>query len=139
MKRIFTITLLLSIYTSTQLMYAQTFTPITVTGYNADIVAEAGTDAVAVTSTVIDGSNHILYTQSFAATNGIDGGIVDNGTFVSGTRTYQMNPYTAPNGLYLSASGNVANSLAAGTLTLATPAMYSNLSILAFEIGRAHV
>ncbi|SFN20903.1 gliding motility-associated C-terminal domain-containing protein [Chitinophaga sp. YR627] len=132
MKRIFTITLLLSIYTSTQLLYAQTFTPITVTGYNADIVAEAGTDAVAVTSTVIDGSNHILHTQAFAATNGIGGGIVDNGTFVSGTRTYQMSPYTAPNALYLSANGNVANSLAAGTLTLATPAMYSKLSILAF-------
>jgi len=132
MKRIFIITLLLFICTGTQLLSAQTFTPIPVTGYNADIVAESGTNAVAVTSTVIDGSNHILHTQAFAATNGIGGGIVNNGAFVSGTRTYQMNPYTASNALYLSANGNVANSSATGTLTLATPASYSKLSILAF-------
>jgi gliding motility-associated-like protein len=132
MKRIFTITLLLFIYTGTQLVYAQTFTPIPVTGFNADIVAEAGTNAVAVTSTVIDASNHILYSQAFAATNSISGGIVNSGTFVSATGTYQMNPYTTSNALYLSAAGNVANSLAAGTLTLPTPAMYSKLSILAF-------
>lgn len=132
MKRIFTITLLLFIYTGTQLVYAQTFTPIPVTGYNADIVAEAGTNAVAVTSTVIDASNHILYTQNFAAANGLDGGIINSGLFISGNRAYQMSPYTAANGLYLSANGNVPNTLAAGTLTLATPAMYSQLSILAF-------
>lgn len=132
MKRIFTITLLLFICTGTQLLSAQTFTPIPVTGYNADIVAESGTNAVAVTSTVIDGSNHILHTQAFAFTNSIGGGIVNNGTFVSGTRTYQMNPYTASNALYLSANGNVANSLGTGTLILATPASYGKLSILAF-------
>ncbi|MBW8683407.1 PKD domain-containing protein [Chitinophaga rhizophila] len=132
MKRIFTIALLLFIHTGTQLVYAQTFIPIPVTGYNADVVAEAGLNAVAVTSTVIDGSNHILYTESFAAGNGVDGGIVNSGMFVSGTRTYQMNPYTASNALYLSVNGNVANTLPAGTLTLSTPAMYSKLSILAF-------
>lgn len=131
MKRIFTITLLF-IYTGTQLLSAQTYTPVPVTGFNADIVAEAGTNAVAVTSTVIDGSNHILHTQAFAATNFIGGGIINSGTFVSGTRTYQMNPYTGPNALYLSAAGNVANSLPAGTFTLATPASFSKLSILAF-------
>jgi gliding motility-associated-like protein len=132
MKRIFTITLLLIVYTGTPLLYAQTYMPVPVTGFNADIVAEAGANAVAVTSTVIDGSNHILHTQAFAAANFIGGGIVNSGTFVSGTRTYQMNPYTASNALYLSAAGNVANSLAAGTLTLATPASFSKLSILAF-------
>lgn len=131
MKRIFTITLLF-IYTGAQLLSAQTYTPVPVTGFNADIVAEAGTNAVAVTSTVIDGSNHILHTQAFAATNFVGGGIINSGTFVSGTRTYQMNPYTGPNALYLSAAGNVANSLPAGTLTLATPASFSKLSILAF-------
>ncbi|UPK72153.1 PKD domain-containing protein [Chitinophaga filiformis] len=131
MKRIFTITLLF-IHTGIQLLSAQTYTPVPVTGFNADIVAEAGTNAVAVTSTVIDGSNHILHTQAFAAANGIGGGIINSGTFVSGTRTYQMNPYTGPNALYLSAGGNVANSLPAGTLNLATPASFSKLSILAF-------
>lgn len=131
MKRIFTIALLF-ISTGTQLVYAQTFAPIPVTGFNADIVAEAGTDAVAVTSTVIDASNHILYTQAFAAANGIFGGVINSGLFISGNRAYQMNPYTANNGLYLSASGNVPNTLAAGTLTLAAPARYSQLSILAF-------
>ncbi|SHN43785.1 PKD domain-containing protein [Chitinophaga sp. CF418] len=131
MKRIFTITLLF-IHAGIQLLSAQTYTPVPVTGFNADIVAEAGTNAVAVTSTVIDGSNHILHTQAFATANGIGGGIINSGTFVSGTRTYQMNPYTGLNALYLSAAGNVANSLPAGTLTLTTPASFSKLSILAF-------
>lgn len=131
MKRIFTLTLLLIFHTGSML-FAQIYSPIAITGYNNDIVAEAGTDAVATTSTVIDGSNHVIYTQGFGATNGLAGGILNTGTYVSGTRTYQMASYTASNALYMSAAGNVANSLGVGTLTLNTPGSYSRLSLLAF-------
>lgn len=132
MKRTFTIILLAVLLTGTNVLFAQTFTPIAVTGFNSDIIAEAGNNAVAVTSTVIDGSNHVIHTTGFAALNGITGGIINTGTIVSGTRTYQMAPYTGNNALYMSSAGNVANTVGTGTLTFATPKAYSNLSLLAF-------
>ncbi|HJT74856.1 MAG TPA: hypothetical protein VJ720_12570, partial [Chitinophaga sp.] len=132
MKHIFTLTLLLVLHTGFSVLFAQTYSPVAITGYNNDIVAETGTNAVATTSTVIDGSNHVIYTQGFAAANGLTGGILNTGTYVSGTRTYQMAPYNTSNALYLSAAGNVANSQGVGTLILNTPASYSRLSLLAF-------
>jgi gliding motility-associated-like protein len=132
MKCIVTITLLAVLLTGKNVLYAQTFTPVTVTGFNSDIVAEAGLNAVAGTSTVIDGSNHVIHTTGFAAANGITGGIINTGTIVSGTRTYQMAPFTGLNALYMSSAGNVPNTAGTGTLTLATPKAYSNLSLLAF-------
>lgn len=132
MKCTFTIALLTVLLFSTKILFAQTFTPIPVSGYNSDIVAEAGNNAVAVTSTVIDGSNHVIYTTAFAGLNGVTGGITNTGTIVSGTRTYQMAPYTASNALYMSSAGNVANTTGTGTFTITTPAAYSRLSLLAF-------
>ncbi|SFE41281.1 gliding motility-associated C-terminal domain-containing protein [Chitinophaga sp. CF118] len=132
MNRTLTTTLLAVFLFSTKILLAQTFIPVPVTGFNSDIVAEAGNNAVAVTSTVIDGSNHVIYTTNFATLNGVTGGITNTGNIVSGTRTYQMAPYTANNAIYMSAAGNVANSTATGTFTLTTPAAYNRLSLLAF-------
>ena len=109
---------------------AQTFTPIPVTGWAQDVIAESGTSSLAVTSTVIDGSNYILYSKTFATTNSTSYGLPDNGTIVSGTRTYQMQPFTANNSLYLTNVTTTANSAVTGTLTFATPGIYSKLSVL---------
>jgi gliding motility-associated-like protein len=132
MKCTFTIALLTVLLFSTSILFAQTFTPVPVTGYNADVVAEAGLSSLAGTSTVIDASNHVIYTTGFAGLNGISGGIINTGTIISGTRTYQMAPYTANNALYMSSAGNVLNTTGIGTFTLTTPAAFSRLSLLAF-------
>lgn len=132
MKCTFTIALLTVFLFSTNTLFAQTFTPVPVTGFNADIVAEGGNNAVAVTSTVIDGSNHVIYTTGFAGLNGLTGGIINTGTIVSGTRTYQMAPFTGNNAIYMSSAGNVPNTTGTGTFTLTTPAAFSRLSLLAF-------
>jgi len=112
---------------------AQTYTPLAVSGFTQDVVAESGTDATAVTSTVIDATQHVMYTASFAAVNGISsGGVVDNGNIVNGNYTWQMAPFTGNNALYLS-SGAVANTTTAGTLTLASPGSFSGISLLIFS------
>src|SRR4051812_35777526 len=100
MKRIFIVTLMLAICTCK--LKAQTYSPVAITGYNNDVVAETGTDASAVTSTGVDLQQKILYSLGFAATNSLTGGLVDNGTIISGQRTYQLGDYTLNNALYLS-------------------------------------
>ncbi|MVT09397.1 Ig-like domain-containing protein [Chitinophaga tropicalis] len=114
-------------------LYAQTYTPVAVTGFNNDAVAETGTDALAVTTTGLDKQDKLLYTQGFAATNSLQAGIPDNGILSNGLRTYQLADYTANNCLYLSDGGAAVNSAAAGFLSLVTPAAYSKLSFLCFS------
>jgi hypothetical protein len=85
---------------------AQTFTPITVTGFNHDVIAEAGTSSLTTTSICIDGptvSNKVMYTNTFKTLNAFGGGgLPDNGTIVNATAgTYQMAPYTGNNALLL--------------------------------------
>jgi gliding motility-associated-like protein len=118
--------------------YAQTtYAPVSVTGFQHDIVAEAGTSVLATTSTMIDGSplvaRHVLYTAAFATANGLTGGMVDNGTIVNGKRTYQLAPYTGKNALYLSRFGTVDSTANEGTLDLVTPGHYARMSLLAFS------
>ena len=118
--------------------YAQpVYSPVTVTGYHHDVVAEAGTSVLTTTSTMIDGSpfvaRHILYTAAFATANGLSGGMVNNGTIVNGKRTYQLAPYTGKNALYLSRTGKVDSTVNDGTLALTTPDYYARMSLLAFS------
>jgi gliding motility-associated-like protein len=133
MKHSFTLLLLTVLLTGWQPLFAQTFIPIPVTGFNADIVAEAGNSALAATSTVIDGSNHVIHTTAFATANGITGGITPTGNFVNGTKTWQMAAFNTNNALYMALPANaVPNTVGVGTLTLTTPAVYSKLSLLGF-------
>ncbi len=44
---------------------AQTYSPIAVTGFNQDGIAESGIDATAVTSTALDLSSNIMYSTIF--------------------------------------------------------------------------
>jgi gliding motility-associated-like protein len=131
MKRIFIVTLMLAICTCR--LKAQTYSPVAITGYNNDIVAETGTDANAVTSTGVDLQQKILYSLGFAATNSIAGGLADNGVIVSGQRTYQLGDYTLNNALYLSENAFAANTLAAGSIAVTTPATFTKISLLAFS------
>lgn len=112
---------------------AQTYSPVPLTGFNNDVFAEAGTDAAAVTSVSLDLSNHVMYTANFAATNGLSGGVLNSGTIVNGTRTYQLAPYDANNILYLSSGGAVPGTLGSGTVSLSTPAYFTHISLLLFS------
>lgn len=118
--------------------YAQpTYNPIAVTGFQHDVIADTGKSVLATTSTMIDGSpavaRHVLYSATFAANNGVTGGMPDNGTIVSGKRTYQLAPYIGKNALYLSRFGTVDSTKTEGTLGLVTPGYYARMSLVAFS------
>ncbi len=113
--------------------FCQTYSPVAVTGFTQDIFAESGTNSQAVTTAFLDATNHIMYTANFASTNGLNGGVLDNGTITSGTRTYQIAPYNGPNALYLSLNGAIASTTASSTLTVQTPAAFSRISFLSFS------
>lgn len=114
-------------------LYAQTYTPIAVTGFNNDGVAETGIDAEAVTTTGLDIQQKILYTFDFATANGLQAGIANDGIFTTGLRTYQMAGFAGNNVLYLSKSGGVQNTTGIDTLTFDTPGAYSKISLLCFS------
>lgn len=114
-------------------LYAQTYTPIAVTGFNNDAVADTGVNALAVTTTGLDAQDKILYSVAFAAKNSLPAGLPNSGTLVNGLRTYQIADFGSNNVLYLSRFGNVINTASAGTLTFETPAAYSKISVLCFS------
>ncbi|PWV45902.1 gliding motility-associated C-terminal domain-containing protein [Chitinophaga sp. S165] len=114
-------------------LYAQTYTPIAVTGFNNDGVAETGVNATAVTTTGLDIQEKILYTFDFAAANSLDAGIANDGVFSTGLRTYQMAGFAENNVLYLSKLGGVQNTVGTGTLAFTTPGAYSKISLLCFS------
>jgi gliding motility-associated-like protein len=112
--------------------YSQSYVPVPVTGFNNDVIAEAGTNAAAVTTTVIDGTQHIMYTAAFAAANGLPAGVANSGAIVYSNYTWQLAPYTGNNALYLAKDPSVTTASVGGTLTLATPATYAHISLLLF-------
>ncbi len=109
------------------LIFSQTYSPIPVTGFNMDVVAEGtGNSAIPVTSAAMDLSNNIICTKQFATANSFTPantyGLPNNGTLISGLRTYQMAPF----------NGNEVLNVFTGstqTLTLQTPADYTNISL----------
>src|SRR5215207_6777866 len=102
---------------------AQVFLPIPVTGYNRDVIADAGGTAAATTTGPFDLTEYVLYQQGFnpaAPTRGVPA----NGTIVtSPTRAYQLGPIAGDNSLRVPPQ-------TVHTLTLATPARYEALSLL---------
>jgi gliding motility-associated-like protein len=109
---------------------AQTFTPVPVSGFNQDVVAESGTSALTTTTVALDAvpaSNHVMYTVAFRTSAGFDGGgVPNNGTIVNGSSTYQLADYASNNALLLPRSQS-------GTLTLVTPAKFIALRLLCFS------
>lgn len=106
---------------------AQLFTPVPVTGFNQDVVAETGTSSLTATTSALDAvpaSNKVMYTSTFRTTNGFGGGgLVDNGTITDAAGSYQLAPYNANNALLLQRNQNA-------DLTLATPAKFTVVRIL---------
>lgn len=103
---------------------AAAFTPISMTGFNVDAIAESD-PASAATTGVVDGSDYVLYSVAYAGMRGVGAGLPDNGTLVKGVRTYQLNAFNQANVLKLTANQTAS-------LTLTTPAAYASLSVLGF-------
>jgi gliding motility-associated-like protein len=110
-------------------VFSQTFTPVPVTGFNHDVIAESGTSSLTTTTVSLDGvtvSNKVMYSVAFKTANGFGGGgIADNGTITDAAGTYQLAPYTGNNALLLQRTQT-------GDLTLATPAKFSFVRVLCF-------
>jgi gliding motility-associated-like protein len=106
---------------------AQSFTPVAVTGFNHDVVAEAGTSSLTTTTICMDGptvSNKVIYTNAFRIANGFGGGgIPDNGLITTATDSYQMAPFTGNNALLLQRTQ-------AGELIFASPAKFNKIRLL---------
>jgi len=113
------------------------FTPVTVTGFNRDMIVEA----TAPKSGYNRGANVTMENPSSGAANAGNGwyeqgfnrgalttGVPTNGTsFTTGTRTYQMAPdYTTNCVFFISENPGTTTS----TITLSSPASYTGLSFL---------
>jgi gliding motility-associated-like protein len=111
-------------------VFAQLFTPVPITGFNNDVVAETGTSSLTTTTSSLDGvtvSNKVMYSNAFRLLNLFDGGgIPDNGTITDAAGTYQLAAYNANNALIVQRSQNA-------DLTLTTPAGFSIIRILCFS------
>ncbi|MDP4261860.1 MAG: gliding motility-associated C-terminal domain-containing protein [Bacteroidota bacterium] len=109
---------------------AQNFSPVAVTGFNQDVIAEGGPSSLATTTFPLDGvttSNMIIYTAAFRAFAGFSGGgIPDNGIISDGAGSYQLAPYTGNNALLLQRTQS-------GDLNFVTPGQYSKLRVLCFS------
>lgn len=102
-------------------------TPITVTGFNHDAIAEGGPNSLATTTLQVDGgsSNKVMYTNAFRTLAGIGGGgLPDNGTITSGGDTYQLAPFAGNNALYVKRNEMFG-------LTVSTPSSFARIRVLA--------
>lgn len=111
-------------------LFSQNFTPVTVTGFNHDVVAETGTSALTTTTIALDGpaaSNKVIYSTAFKIANNVEGGgIPDNGLISDATgNSYQLTSYSGSNALLLQRTQ-------VGELTLAATAQFSGVRVLAF-------
>lgn len=105
-------------------IWSQTYAPIVATGYTLDAVAE-NTTAMVTTAAPLDGSNYIIYSAAYATLMSGSGGLPNNGVITNGTYSFQLQPYTQSNVLFMT---NVQSD----TLTFTTPSPYASLSLLGF-------
>ena len=108
------------------------YTPVTLTAasYNADIVAESGSNPQAVTSAPVDGSsgNNVFYSVAFKTANPVitSGGLPTNGIITNSGNTWRLNAYTSNNALLFPPQTAVSTK----TLFINTPTPIWKLSIL---------
>lgn len=103
---------------------AQVLAPITTTNYNLDAVAE-NTTALATTGGALDASDYVMYSEAYGAIYSVNNGLPNSGIIASGTRTYQLQNYTANNVQYLLPGQT-------DSIIFVSPAGYSGISMLGF-------
>lgn len=111
------------------IVFGQSYSPVTVSGFNHDIVAETGTSSLTTTTSAVDGvpaSNKVIYSNAFKIANGFGGGgLPDNGLITDASGSYQLASFAASNALMLLRNQS-------GILSLATPAKFNAIRVLAF-------
>jgi hypothetical protein len=124
MTRFFTLLMSCLLLSATR-HQAQSFSPIGLTGYNFDAVAEANT-ALAHTSGALDGSDYVMYSAAYGSLYSVSNGLPNSGLIVNGNYTFQLTSYSGNNICYT--PGGVTDSL-----IFASPAPYAGLSLLCFS------
>lgn len=114
-----------------QQVYSQTYTPIAVTGYTADVVANGAGTVISSTTHDVDGVNYNFVTQSFVNPANASptsflpaSGLITSAVSSTPGLTYQLAPYTGNNSLRLSG-------VSSGTLTFPTPTYADQIFVLA--------
>jgi hypothetical protein len=111
---------------------AQTYTPVTLTGFNADIIANGSGSATASTTHGVDNSDFAFVAQNFVnPTNqspAAAGSLPNSGLITSAMTTtpglpFQLASYTGNNALRLAAGTS-------GTLTFSTPGAANDVYVL---------
>jgi gliding motility-associated-like protein len=105
------------------------YTPIPLSGFNQDVIAEAGTSALATTTIEMDAispSNSVMFSAGFATSNGLTAGLPTNGIITNGSDTYQLAPYNANNVLFVRRNQSA-------DLSVTAPSSYAKLRLLAFS------
>ena len=111
--------------------FSQPISPVTITGYNNDVIAESGTSSLTTTTISLDApiiANKVMYTLAFRTANGFaGGGIPDNGVIPDPTGgVYQLAPYNSSNALLVQRGQT-------GNFILPTPSKFNMIRILAFS------
>src|SRR5688500_16208195 len=94
-------------------LYAQTYTPVALTGFTADVIANGSGPAAASTTNDVDASGYAFVAQDFVNPAGQSAAGVtlpNSGTITSAVTsppglTFQLEPYTANNSLRRTAIG----------------------------------
>jgi len=119
--------------------HAQTYVPISVTGFNHDLIANGagGVNRAAATTTItfddtnVAGSDNVMYSKDFRGNNnptieppfGLPINRVINSVNLPGA-SYNLASYSGSNALVLKSVGSL------GTLTLGTPGVFSRIAFL---------
>jgi hypothetical protein len=116
---------------------AQTYVPVAVTGYNADIVANGSGSAATSTSINADDGGFVLMAQNYVTpSNQSPTSFLPNSGLINSAATpgvtYQLAAYTGNNSLRIPATGT-GTAAGTGTITFSSPFSAEALYVLGFS------